>query len=60
MISESNLDPQVQKRKTLLKGNLEVCSELSFMESEEDDKFTTKFPPPYNPQMKAAFQTVND
>ena len=38
---ESEEAPQIQKRKTLLKGNLEVCSELSFMESEDDDKFTT-------------------
>ena len=30
------------------------------MESEEDDKFSTRFPPAYNPQMKAAFLTVAD
>ena len=49
MLLDSEADLKLAKRKTLLKGNLEVCSELSFMESEEDDKFSTKFPPPYNP-----------
>ena len=47
-------------RKTLLKGNLEVCSELSFLESDEDEKHNSKFPPPFNQTMKAAFQTVTD
>lgn len=50
-------DAQFQKRSTLLQGNLEVCSELSFKESEDDDKFTSGFLPP---TMKAAFATFAD